>query len=92
MPDPLLQIKEDIGELRGEIKGMREAQDDHFTSIQNQFNSQFTLLARHQKDINDEQLWRAGIMGRVSVITLIVGGAWTLVLTFGKTILDKLLR
>lgn len=79
--DPLLQIKEDIGFIRGTVE-----------SIKKQNADQFDLLYKHQVNLNELNLWKEGMTGKITVITAIIGGVWALVLTFGKVILDKLLK
>ena len=38
--------------------------------------------------VSNLELWREGLMGKLTVIGIVLSGAWALILTFGKHLFD----
>lgn len=73
--DILNKISQDIGELKGEMRGIREQND-----------AQFKLLYDHQKEINDLKLWKAGFTKVATLVIAVVSLAWSIFMVFIKDI------
>ena len=75
------EISRSIGRLEGKVD-----------SLLDQNKEQFRLLNDHQNAINGLEKREAALMGKISIVTVIIGGLWAIVISFGKQLVDKLFK
>lgn len=58
-----------LGEIKGDIKAIHDKLDDSIKKT-NEVDSRVTLLEH----------WKTGLMGKLSIITIVITGAWALII------------
>lgn len=66
-----------------ELRGLFEAQTKAFNHLEASIDKKFEERVKPlEEEIAKMMLWRAGLIGKISVITMIVGSLWTALVAF----------